>query len=48
MGKAGALNIRLDYLKAGLLDRAEEALRKLEGTAYEGQALLALSPVSVA
>jgi lipopolysaccharide biosynthesis regulator YciM len=31
-----------DFLKAGLLDRAEEALRKLEGTAYEEQALLAL------
>jgi lipopolysaccharide biosynthesis regulator YciM len=34
--------LALDYLKAGLLDRAEEALRKLEGTAYEEQALLAL------
>jgi lipopolysaccharide biosynthesis regulator YciM len=34
--------LALDYLKAGLLDRAEEALRKLEGSAYEGQALLAL------
>lgn len=34
--------LALDYLKAGLLDRAEEALRKLEGTAYEGQSLLAL------
>jgi lipopolysaccharide biosynthesis regulator YciM len=31
-----------DFLKAGLLDRAEEALRKLEGTAFEEQALLAL------
>ncbi|HXD39482.1 MAG TPA: lipopolysaccharide assembly protein LapB [Ramlibacter sp.] len=31
-----------DYLRAGLLDRAEEALRKLEGTAFEAQALLAL------
>lgn len=31
-----------DFLRAGLLDRAEEALRKLEGTAYEEQALLAL------
>jgi lipopolysaccharide biosynthesis regulator YciM len=31
-----------DFLRAGLLDRAEEALRKLEGTAFEGQALLAL------
>jgi lipopolysaccharide assembly protein B len=34
--------LALDFLKAGLLDRAEEALRKLEGTAHEGQALLAL------
>jgi lipopolysaccharide biosynthesis regulator YciM len=34
--------LALDFLKAGLLDRAEEALRRLEGTAYEGQALLAL------
>src|SRR3954467_9342942 len=34
--------LALDFLKAGLLDRAEEALRKLEGTEYEGQALLAL------
>ncbi|TWO72037.1 lipopolysaccharide assembly protein LapB [Caenimonas sedimenti] len=34
--------LALDYLKAGLLDRAEEALRKLEGTAYQEQALLAL------
>ncbi|MCM2253529.1 MAG: lipopolysaccharide assembly protein LapB [Ramlibacter sp.] len=34
--------LALDYLRAGLLDRAEEALRKLEGTAFEGQALLAL------
>src|SRR6476469_2948699 len=34
--------LALDYLKAGLLDRAEEALRKLAGTAHEGQALLAL------
>jgi len=34
--------LALDYLKAGLLDRAEEALRKLEGTAYEQEALLAL------
>ena len=33
--------LALDYLKAGLLDRAEEALRKLEGTAFEGQARLA-------
>lgn len=34
--------LALDFLRAGLLDRAEDALRKLEGTAYEGQALLAL------
>jgi lipopolysaccharide biosynthesis regulator YciM len=33
--------LALDFLKAGLLDRAEEALRKLEGTSYEGQARLA-------
>ena len=32
--------LALDYLKAGLLDRAEEALRKLDGTPYEGQARL--------
>jgi lipopolysaccharide biosynthesis regulator YciM len=34
--------LALDYLKAGLLDRAEDALRKLEGTAFEAQARLAL------
>ena len=34
--------LALDFLKAGLLDRAEEALKKLDGSAYEGQALLAL------
>src|SRR3954466_4171394 len=34
--------LALDFLKAGLLDRAEDALRKLQGTEYEGQALLAL------
>ena len=34
--------LALDFLKAGLLDRAEDALRKLEGTAHEAQALLAL------
>ncbi|HYF44100.1 MAG TPA: lipopolysaccharide assembly protein LapB [Ramlibacter sp.] len=34
--------LALDFLRAGLLDRAEEALRKLEGTAHEAQALLAL------
>lgn len=31
-----------DFLKAGLLDRAEEALRRLEGSAYEAEARLAL------
>jgi lipopolysaccharide biosynthesis regulator YciM len=31
-----------DYLKAGLLDRAEDALNKLEGTAHASQAHLAL------
>ena len=30
-----------DFLKAGVLDRAEDALRKLEGTSFEGQARLA-------
>nr|WP_295786510.1 lipopolysaccharide assembly protein LapB [Rhodoferax sp.] len=34
--------LALDYLKAGLLDRAEEALLKLDGTRFEGQARLAL------
>ena len=34
--------LALDFLKAGLLDRAEAALHKLEGTALEGEALLAL------
>ena len=34
--------LALDFLKAGLLDRAEEALRKLEGTAFEEEARLAL------
>lgn len=34
--------LALDFLRAGLLDRAEEALRKLQGTAHEEQALLAL------
>ena len=34
--------LALDYLKAGLLDRAEEALIKLEGTAFEAEARLAL------
>ncbi len=34
--------LALDFLKAGLLDRAEAALHKLEGTSFEGEALLAL------
>ncbi|GAB4216856.1 MAG: lipopolysaccharide assembly protein LapB [Rhodoferax sp.] len=34
--------LALDYLKAGLLDRAEDALRRLEGTPYAPQARLAL------
>lgn len=34
--------LALDFLKAGLLDRAEAALRKLEGTPFEDEARLAL------
>src|SRR5450830_1447158 len=34
--------LALDYLKAGLLDRSEEALLKLEGSPFESQARLAL------
>jgi len=34
--------LALDFLKAGLLDRAEAALRRLEGTAFETQSRLAL------
>ena len=34
--------LAMDYLKAGLLDRAEEALIKLDGTRFEPQAHLAL------
>jgi lipopolysaccharide biosynthesis regulator YciM len=34
--------LALDYLKAGLLDRAQDALLKLEGTAFEVQARLAM------
>lgn len=34
--------LALDYLKAGLLDRAEDALRRLEHTPFETQARLAL------
>ncbi len=33
--------LALDFLKAGLLDRAEAALRKLEGTSYQEEARLA-------
>lgn len=34
--------LALDFLSAGLLDRAEQALLKLEGTPFESQARLAL------
>lgn len=34
--------LALDFLKAGLLDRAEDALRKLNNTPYEAQSLLSL------
>ena len=34
--------LALDFLKAGLLDRAEDALAKLEATPFEAQARLAL------
>jgi lipopolysaccharide assembly protein B len=34
--------IAQDFLKAGLLDRAEAALHKLQGTAHENEALLSL------
>lgn len=34
--------LALDFLKAGLLDRAETTLRKLEGTPFEEEARLAL------
>jgi lipopolysaccharide biosynthesis regulator YciM len=34
--------LALDFLKAGLLDRAEAALNKLQGSGFEGEALLAL------
>ncbi len=33
--------LSLDFMKAGLLDRAEDALAKLEGTSFEPQARLA-------
>ena len=38
--------LALDYLRAGLLDRAEEALLKLNGTAFESEARLALLATS--
>ncbi|MDP2263129.1 MAG: lipopolysaccharide assembly protein LapB [Hydrogenophaga sp.] len=34
--------LALDFLKAGLLDRAEAALHKLQGSAFEAEAMLAL------
>lgn len=34
--------LALDFLKAGLLDRAEDALGKLDGTPFQNEALLAL------
>jgi lipopolysaccharide assembly protein B len=34
--------LALDFLKAGLLDRAEDALRRLDGTSYQDAAGLAL------
>lgn len=34
--------LALDFLKAGLLDRAESALNKLEGTSFESESRLAL------
>ena len=33
--------LSLDFLKAGLLDRAEDAMAKLEGTSFEAQARMA-------
>jgi lipopolysaccharide assembly protein B len=38
--------LAMDFLKAGLLDRAESALHKLEGSAFEGEALLALLAIN--
>ena len=38
--------LALDFLKAGLLDRAETALRKLDKSAFEGEALLALLAIA--
>jgi lipopolysaccharide assembly protein B len=34
--------LAMDFLKAGLLDRAEVALSRLDGSTFEGEALLAL------
>ncbi|MFN9726077.1 lipopolysaccharide assembly protein LapB [Acidovorax sp.] len=34
--------LALDFLRAGLLDRAEDALQRLEGTPFEAQARMAL------
>ena len=39
--------LALDFLKAGLLDRAEQALQRLEGTPFEAEARLALLAASV-
>ena len=38
--------LALDFLKAGLLDRAEDALNKLEGTRFEAQARLVCWPIT--
>ena len=38
--------LALDFLKAGLLDRAEAALHKLDGSDFEGEALLALLAIA--
>jgi lipopolysaccharide biosynthesis regulator YciM len=38
--------LALDFLKAGLLDRAEAALSKLDGSDFEGEALLALLAIA--
>ena len=38
--------LAMDFLKAGLLDRAESALHKLEGSAYEAEALMALLAIA--
>jgi lipopolysaccharide biosynthesis regulator YciM len=38
--------LALDFLKAGLLDRAEAALRKLNGSEFQDEALLALLSIA--